>query len=137
MKKIVSVIAPVIILAAGINLSFSVHTCHNHFAGWKVSVTEEKASCGMAADTRPVPAEGALHTDCCRDEISHLKVDDNFNPSFTILKVISPATIEVPVIPATVTLPVAYASALVITDTGPPDFYAGSSRLSSICIYRI
>jgi hypothetical protein len=138
MKKVFTIIFSVIILAAGANLSFAIHTCHAHLSGYKLSLTDELAGCGMESDNSPVPTEGALKSDCCRDRVSHLRVDENFNPSFSTINDLVRDLTQVFTVPATVPLPSEILSYQTIAHTGPPDgFYASSVRLASICIFRI
>ncbi len=82
MKKVFTILISVAFIVSGLYLSIDRHYCNGNLAAVKVSLTGDKASCGMArtfTKTGNLPAFGSK---CCEDKILFLSAIDNFFPEF-------------------------------------------------------
>ncbi len=138
MKKIFSIVFAAIILISGMHFSIATHLCGGEISQIKLSFTHEKAGCGMCGAEEAVPTNGFNDRDCCRDEMSFLVVDNNYNPS--TLEVNKPVyhILQVFEVPKTVGIPTTYTNSALNTNVQPPGNYIASAvSLPDICVFRI
>ena len=89
MKKIFSILFASLILLSGMHLTFASHICCGELAAVKYSFTGEKASCGMTDIQAPIPINGEIKTDCCKNKVATFATDNNYFPSFSLAKAFS------------------------------------------------
>jgi len=138
MKKIFSILFATIILVSGMHLSIATHFCCGEISQVKLSFTHENAGCGMCGDEEQAPANGFNNEGCCRNIMSFLVVDNNFNAS--TFKIIKPAyhILQVFDVPLSVGILSIYPISAFDTNVRPPGNYlACAVSLPDICVFRI
>lgn len=138
MKKVSSILVSILIVLAGLHPSVATHFCRGRLAQVKVSVTEEKASCGMECTASNSKTTGNAHIKkhCCEDYLYTLSVDDTIQSQFDY----NPDTLE-RTLSAFLDLPqykTLYHYSISPTPFQPPPKLLLSSKvdISFICIYR-
>jgi len=138
MKKLISLFFAILILLSGMNLSLAAHSCGGELSAIKVSFTHEKAGCGMCGDEGNSSETRMNSEGCCKDEISILEVDHNYQPSTVQLNNPSYHLLHVFYIPSTLGVPFSKHSASLNTNVQPPgEFIANAVSLPDICVFRI
>lgn len=137
MKKLLSILFSLIIILSGLNFSIAAHYCGGDLIAWKVSVDHDKASCGMCADE--MSTSGSINAEsCCKDSISVLNVDNNYQPSQFKLPVSAPFITQTFVVPQHTGLLQPNAAITLYASIHPPENYSGTEvNLSDICVFRI
>ena len=137
MKKLLSILFAAIIVLSGLHLSVAAHFCGGEISAWKVSVAQEKASCGMCADETSATTT-VSNESCCKDALSVLNVDNDYqlaqtktpSPSFQLLQVF--------VVPQHIALQQAQAAIPLHASIRPPGNYLPEAvNLADICVFRI
>lgn len=78
MKRVFSILFASLILLSGLHFTVASHVCCGQLAAVKYSITGEKATCGMEEDGNAIPANGAIHSDCCKNYINACSSDGNY-----------------------------------------------------------
>ncbi len=85
MKRGFSIVMAVLVLLTGLHLSVASHFCHGKLAAVKISITAEKATCGMEnEDESTSPSGKFFKTHCCVNELATLTVDSSYSPSTSV-----------------------------------------------------
>jgi hypothetical protein len=88
MKKILSILLAGLIIASSVHLTIATHYCGGNFEGYKVSVSGEKASCGMEQSSPACNEHRTIGHNCCTDKIATYLITDNFSSTaFHFIKV--------------------------------------------------
>lgn len=138
MKKAFSVLFASLILLSGMHLTFASHICCGELAAVKYSFTGEKASCGMADNQAPIPINGEIKTDCCKNKLATFATDNNYFRSFSEARAFSGDFSSLVAF-----LPVFFISSPVLSKTyysmvGPPVLQSYTSVCQSfICVFII
>ena len=121
------------------HLSFAEHLCGGKISAVKLSVTDEKASCGMERIENTYPTQKSLEAEsCCKDEISFLTVDKNYNPATFQLNQPTDQLLQVFYIPENSGLLLHSTKLSSKTNVQPPGkFFACAVSLPDICVFRI
>ena len=139
MKKLFSILFATMILLSGMHLSFATHLCGGEVSAIKLSIIHEKASCGMCAEEQAVPTHKSFESEsCCKDEMSFLAVDTNYNLSS--LQINEPVNhlLQVFYIPSTIGIITFNSNFSINTHVQPPGNYIASAvSLPDICVFRI
>ena len=139
MKKLFSILFAAMILLSGMHLSFAEHLCGGEISAVKLSVTDEKASCGMERIENTCPTQKSFEAEsCCKDAISFLTVDKNYNPATFHLNQPTDQLLQVFYIPETLGLNSFSTKLSSNTNVQPPGkFLACAVSLPGICVFRI
>ena|ERR1035437_4240164 len=139
MKKLFSILFAAMILLSGMNLSFAKHICGGEISAVKLSVTDEKASCSMEMTGETNSNKPAVSPEsCCKDEMSFLTVDKNYNPSTLQINEPTFHLLQVFLIPENVGSLALSASFSRNTNVQPPGKYIASAvSLPDICVFLI
>ena len=89
MKKVFSILFASLILFSGMHLTFASHFCCGELAAVKISLSGEKAGCGMEETGFPGNGKESIKTNCCRNMLVSCTSDGNYFPSFAGLKAVS------------------------------------------------
>jgi hypothetical protein len=81
MKKLLSILLVGLIIASSVHLTIATHYCGNTFEGYKVSISGEKASCGMEPTAPACTDHKSIGHNCCTDKIASYLVNDNYSPA--------------------------------------------------------
>jgi hypothetical protein len=139
MKKGISIVLLLLMLAAMLHLSVASHFCNGNLAASLVSFSGKPASCGMETDENPAPVHGIIITShCCDNSITTLAINNFYTPTFSFVLNFFQHNFQVSGIPAI--LPVI--SSQLLTEAfrnGSPPGQTVSTNvdLSDICVYRI
>jgi hypothetical protein len=120
MKKAFAILFASLVLLSGMHLSVASHLCCGELAAVKCSFTGEKATCGMEDHQSPCSSNGVIEADCCKNQISTCKADNNYFPTSTEATAVH--SIAAPLFNV---LPIFLHTASVLTETyysmvGPP-----------------
>ena len=138
MKRILSIFFALIILVSGMHLSVPTHFCGGEVAAVKWSFTGEKATCGMESDEQSTSSKEEIASNCCKNEISVLAVDNNYNPSSIQIKEITKNLLQVFNVPVNIAFQSYTASTSYSAIISPPDnLLASAVSLPNICTFRI
>ncbi len=138
MKKVFSALMAIMILMTGLHLSFDSHFCGGHLSEVKLSMTGEKATCGMESDNASLPTGVSLKSVCCKDDMTTLTVDSNYSPSFSHSNDFTQKVIAIYAIPTSETIPDLGISGNSHPIFGPQDvFRRNAVALAAICVFRI
>jgi hypothetical protein len=139
MKKVLSILFAVTIVLSGMHLSLDTHLCGGALSAIKLSFTSEKANCGMGIMKQTFPAEKSFTAEsCCKDEMSYLAVDTNYNPSTIELNKPAIQLLQVFYIPSTIGVQCFNTKVSSNTNVQPPgNFIACAVNLPDICVFLI
>jgi hypothetical protein len=84
MKRLLSIPLLVLILFSGININVASHFCGGRLAGTKVSLTGEKATCGMEEPGDAHLPNGSITKHCCDNVILSMSMGLNYVPSVNL-----------------------------------------------------
>jgi hypothetical protein len=137
MKKLFSILLAGLIIVSSVHLTIATHYCGNAFEGYKVSVSGEKASCGMERELPASSHENSISHNCCTDKLASYLINDNYSPaSFHFIKSVQSAFVVpfgianfISIAPALSNLKIAHAP--------PGEFLPCKVELASICLFRI
>ncbi len=88
MKKLLPFSLIILVLLSGMNFSFAAHYCEGRLAALRFSFNATAASCGMEAADRSVPSKSAhFRTQCCVNEMTFFRVDDDYFTSDCLHKI--------------------------------------------------
>ena len=139
MKKMVSILMATLVLMTGLHLSVASHFCGGKLSAVKVSITGEKASCGMEEESgSSLPFGKIIKTHCCDDDLTTLTVDSSYSPSFFQNNDFTQKVIHVFAIPLAEDFTDFYALRYFNPILSPPEFFKPNSvELDTICVFRI
>ncbi len=79
----VSIVMAFMVLLSVVNLSVATHLCQGKVVDMKISITGQKPhSCGMEDNHDSSPIGSIFKNKCCANELTSLKVDSNYSPSY-------------------------------------------------------
>ncbi len=82
MKKILSILSAILVIAAMFHISVARHYCGGVVVATKISLTGKLASCGMETKNENCPFSGYfLKTRCCENNIIVYSIDNTFTLS--------------------------------------------------------
>ncbi|HLN72311.1 MAG: HYC_CC_PP family protein [Methylococcaceae bacterium] len=138
MKNILTIVLASFILISGMHLSVARHFCGGKLADVNISFTEAVAACGMEADASACATHEKATSDCCRNEITKLSVDDYFGASsFQIKEVTQPLTVLF-FLPLIQSLYSTEPDVQAFTDVGTQaNIIVNEVSLPKICVFRI
>jgi hypothetical protein len=139
MKQIFSILFSLLVFLSGMNISLATHYCRGEIAATKVSLSGEKASCGMEKFSFHYPAKGIqIKSNCCKDEISVYATDNNYISSgFHFMKPIK-NVLQIFLMPVKHSLARFDNPLSAIANTGPPGhLFTAAMSQSGICVFRI
>jgi hypothetical protein len=139
MKKAASILIAGIMLLSGMHLSVANHICGGKHVATKISLSGERATCGMKSDVDEKAHQTQVKQNCCHNEIAQLNVDPNYEqssfktPSVAEHQLLATAPLG---LAALSIVPISTAS--IRTNEFPPGNESASKvNLSSICVFRI
>ena len=139
MKKGFSIAMAVLVLLTGLHLSVASHFCCGKLAAVKISITAEKATCGMEDDGEiSAPSGKIFKTHCCINELSTLSVDSSYSPSTSLSIDFTHIIVPVFATPVLEVVPeLAFAQYSCPIFSPPGIFRRNSVDLTAICVFRI
>jgi hypothetical protein len=139
MKKLFSILFAALILLSGMHLSLAMHLCVGELAAVKWSLSDEKASCGMAVEKQINTSEKSLAAEsCCKDEMSFYAVDSNYSASTLQINHAANQLLQVFDISKTSGIQFIHTNSTLNTNVQPPGNYIASAvSLPDICVFRI
>ena len=139
MQRLVTIFVTFVFLLSGMHVTVATHYCGGKPAAIKLSLSGEKASCGMESDTSGVPSKTTLiKTNCCFDEVMVYQVESHYSYSLCSYNVPAQSAFHLPLIPAALFMhDYAYKQSK-YTDLSPPGYYAVNSvNMAEICSFLI
>jgi hypothetical protein len=139
MKRLIIIGIAFVFLLSGMHISIATHYCGGKAAGMKLSLSGNKASCGMEADASAIPsAETLINTRCCYDDLTVYKTESHYAPAEFGHKMLTQSIVQQSIIPAGIFRESLLQSQYRPADIGPPgQFTASSVNSAEICIFRI
>jgi hypothetical protein len=137
MKKILSILFAGLLIVSSVHLTVAIHYCGNVFETYKVSVSGEKASCGMKPGAPACNNERTIRHNCCNDKVASYLVNDNYSPTFFhFIKFTHNNFVALIGIENFLSL-ISPVSNVQITQSPPGECLPNQVSISSICVYRI
>jgi len=140
MKNLFSILFAVLILLSGMHLTLATHFCGGEVSALKLSIAQEKASCGMCGEAQHTTTDKTISTkSCCKDEMAYYVVDTNYSPStFHLNKPIN-QVLQVFCFPRNVGLPPFSSLYSINTHVQQPpgEYSAYAVDRPLICVFRI
>lgn len=138
MKNILTILLAFFILVSGMQFSIARHFCGGELADVKLSFAAKGDACGMERGLTACTTNENTTSDCCRDEITKLSVDDYFGASSVQMKEVNqPETIWL-FLPILQSLYSIDAEVQEFTDVGTQaDCAVHEVSLPKICVFRI
>jgi len=139
MKKGFSIAMAVLVLLTGLHLSVASHFCCGRLSSVKLSITGEKATCGMEGDDEFASPSGKIFkAHCCVNELATLAVDSSYSPSTSSSIDFSHKIVPVLAIPVPEVVQELAFARYAHPVLSPPDlFQINSVDLTEICVFRI
>ena len=139
MKKLFSIVFAALLLLSGMHLSMATHYCGGEIAAVKWSLVDEKATCGMEMVPQTIPTGKSFEAEsCCKDEMSFLAVDNNYNPSTLQINKPVDQLLQVFYIPQTIGLQTIDSNYSSNAHVRPPGkYFASAVSLPDICVFLI
>lgn len=139
MRKGFSIFMAILVLMTGLHLSFASHFCCGRLAAVKISITAEKATCGMEGEAgSSLPSGKLFKTHCCVDELATLAVDTNYSPSNSTNIDLAPNSVQIFALPVAYTINGLALGQYSRPIFSPPGiFWTNSVDLTAICVFRI
>lgn len=100
MKKVLTILFMVILLASGMQVIIDRHYCGGKLADVKISVTGKLTSCGMEKSESNCPVNPSIDKKCCEDQIFLYSLNSNYLPAYfrlshpSISRIITPVFID-------------------------------------------
>ena len=128
-----------IILLSGMHLSVANHICGGRHVATKISLSGERATCGMKNNVDEKAHQTLVKQNCCHNEIAQLTVDPNYEQS-----TFKTPTVKEYQLLATAPLGVTALSIVPISTIAiranefpPGNELVNKVTLSTICVFRI
>lgn len=138
MKNILTIVLASFILISGMHLSIARHICGGEVADVKFSFTETSATCGMENNASACSTHEKATSDCCRNEITRLSVDDYFVASSVQIKEVTQPVTVLFFLPLIQSLYSLESEVQVFTDVGAQaNVIVHKVSLPKICVFRI
>jgi hypothetical protein len=138
-KKVLTILTAVLLLASGMHLSFASHYCGGKLAAVRLSVTGEYATCGMERCITGAGTTQKTYSDnCCENHISAFSLG-NYESTTSLLPG-SPEqkTIHFSGIPVYPLLSHDYSFKAYGSNTSPPGNYCPENlSIPILCVFRI
>ena len=128
-----------LVLMAGLHLSFDSHFCGGKLYAVKFSITGEKASCGMEEESEALlPGVKLFKTHCCDNDLVSLTVDSNYSPSSFQSNDLTQKVEHLFAVSVSESFPDFHPAAYYNPVLSPPAFFQKKSvELAAICVFRI
>lgn len=138
MKNILTILLAFFILVSGMHLSIARHICGGELADVKLSFAAKSDACGMESNVLACGTHEETASDCCRDEITRLSVDDYFSASSVQIKEVTQPVVELFFLPLIQSLYLIESDILAFDDVGTQaDVIVHEVSLPKICVFRI
>lgn len=140
MKKILSILFASLILVSGMHLSLAVHYCGGDLVASKISLSEQKAECGMESGKSECPIHGKneVNSNCCKNEVTVYSVDGTYRTSSFEFKQFTSNLLQVFYVPSSIGLSNNLYNLAYIANVSPPiNLMVRQVNLPDICVFRI
>jgi hypothetical protein len=138
MKNILTIVLASFILISGMHLSVARHFCGGKLADVNISFSEVAAACSMEADAATCVTHEKATSDCCRNEITKLTVDEFFAASSVQLKEVTQPVMVLFFLPLIQSLYSVESEVQAFADVGTQaNIIVHDVSLPKICVFRI
>lgn len=139
MKKGISILFALVMIATMFRFSVATHYCGGHIAASKVSLTGKLASCGMEDSQKQLPPPGIYFSKhCCEDIVISCSTDNNYIPSFFNIAATFQFDFQTLGLPSESNARLTEGSNSLYSDISPPGLLMSTNvDLSDICVFRI
>jgi hypothetical protein len=139
MKKFFTIPLALLILLSGMHFTIATHYCGGKIAATKISLSGKVATCGMISSHEPnTSGETRISKQCCDDEFSVYKIDNDYSPSAFHFKEITQQIVHEFYIPEGFSFHSTNTLLTHPTNVSPPDCYlANAVSMAGICVFRI
>jgi hypothetical protein len=138
MKKITAILFAAIILLTGMHFSFATHICSGELAAVRWSFSGKMATCGMESIPETCPTGKGISSNCCSNDITFLKVDENYKSVSVNVYEIAKKIVQVYLNPmAIIFYQTLYLQPVFASISPPNEGISNTVNLADICIFRI
>jgi len=139
MKRGISIVSVLFMLAAIFHITIATHFCGGEVAASLISFSGKLASCGMEGPGKELPLSGTYFTThCCEDVVTSYGTDSNYTPS--IFLITNPPQNNFQIFSIAAGYPVHSIAVLkfISNNVSPPGALMSTEvDLSGICVFRI
>ena len=96
MKKVLSILASVILLLSGLQISVDRHYCGGRLVDAKISFSGEMASCGMEESEKKSTENLSFDKRCCEDQVTFYSLVNNYSPEYSSFEVPAKFKTDIP-----------------------------------------
>jgi len=137
MKKALTSIFAVILLASGMQATLDRHYCGGSLADIRISFTGKMASCGMEQSEPDRPDYPIIDKKCCEDQLFFYKISSNYYPEYFKLTQLTSERDNIPTQAYNFVTDISYYQNLVKWVLPPGDILRSGLTQSEICVFRI
>lgn len=138
MKNLLTILLASFILISGMHLSIAKHICGGELADVKISFSEAASTCGMETSQTACATHEQASSDCCRNEITKLEVDNYFGSSSQHVKEVIQPVVVIFFLPLIQSLYSVDSNIQAFTDIGDDaNITVKEVSLPKICVFRI
>lgn len=87
MKKIISIVLTILILASNTGVTYAKHFCGDFEVMSTITLGEKNLSCGMKMDVKGCDNETQKDRHCCKNKYENIDTDDNYSLSLFDLQI--------------------------------------------------
>lgn len=141
MKKILSILAVLLVVTAMLHFSVARHYCGGELVASKLTLSGAPATCGMESEGGNCSNEGngdQIESHCCDDVIISYSIDNNYPPASKAVSGFNLLKFQTPVMSVEKPAGIAFIVNRLWSDTSPPGkFPASAVSLPAIRVFRI
>ena len=141
MKKTLSILAVLLVVAAMLHFSVARHYCGGELVASKISLSGALATCGMEGDEGNCPHEQSgehIKSHCCDDVLAFYCIDNNYTPASNAFTGFDQVKIQAPVLTIENPVRIVFLIDRPLTGIGPPgQIMTSAVDLPEIRVFRI
>lgn len=141
MKKFLSILTVMLVVAAMLHISVARHYCGGKLVASRISLSGEPATCGMEGEEGNCGHDhngDQIKSHCCDDVIISYSIDNNYTSAFKTLAGFQLMKFQTPVIPSEKPVKIAFIVNRFWSDVSPPgECLTSSVELPKIRVFRI
>jgi len=138
MKKALTILAAVVLIASGMHISLASHYCAGKLAAVKISLTGERAGCGMEeCTTNTNTGENSYNGLCCEDHISDYSLCSYEYTTSTELTLPGQKLPTFQDAPGSLLTGQEYTLGISGSNLSPPGEYQNSQSCPVLCTFRL
>jgi hypothetical protein len=138
-KKVITILTAVFLVTSGMHVNLSSHYCEGNLIAVRLSVTGEKATCGMEACLpEKNSGQNTYRNNCCEDHVSAFSLGYYENTASLELSISGQNITHLFGTPCFLSMGQEYIHKITDANLGPPGIYCPESlSCPTLCVFRI